>query len=371
MKILIAPPYFYPRVGGLENYALAIARGLRANGWEVVVVCGDTNVSKVTRETMEDYTVYRLPVWKVISNTPINPGWYKSLRQIIQAEQPDVINAHTPVPFMVDMVMLAAGRIPVVVTYHAATLFKPSGLVMKAATYAYGLVQAVTLGRARAIIAVSPYVKAHLSKRLQRKTEVVPNAVSPIRASQKIGHGLVFVANLEPTHAWKGLDLILDALAICVREYGVRPELTVIGDGGDRKRYEQRTRELRLTTSVTFAGQLVGEIRDRVAGRAAAQIIYPTTANDALPTVMLEGWAQGLPVIAGAIGPIPSLVEDNKTGILVAPNDPQALAQAIYELMANPAAIRTMGAAARRLVKAEYTWPKQIERTSKLLETLV
>jgi glycosyltransferase involved in cell wall biosynthesis len=54
MKILIAPPYFYPRVGGLENYALAIARGLRANGWEVVVVCGDTNVTQVTREMMED-----------------------------------------------------------------------------------------------------------------------------------------------------------------------------------------------------------------------------------------------------------------------------------------------------------------------------
>jgi glycosyltransferase involved in cell wall biosynthesis len=64
-------------------------------------------------------------------------------------------------------------------------------------------------------------------------------------------------------------------------------------------------------------------------------------------------------------------VENNKTGVLVAPNDPAALAQAIYELMANPTAIRTMGSAARRLVKEEYTWPKQIERTSKLLETLV
>jgi glycosyltransferase involved in cell wall biosynthesis len=282
-----------------------------------------------------------------------------------------VINAHTPVPFMVDMVMLAAGSIPVVVTYHAATLFKPSSLLMRIATYGYGFIQAMTLRRARAIIAVSPYVKAHLSKRLQRKTEVVPNAVASVGPNQKTGHGLVFVANLSPTHAWKGLDLILDALALCVREYGIRPELTVIGDGTDRKRYEQRTKELKLTSSVTFAGQLVGDVRDRVASRAAAQIIYPTTANDALPTVMLEGWAQGLPVIAGAIGPIPSLVENNKTGVLVAPNDPAALAQAIYELMANPTAIRTMGSAARRLVKEEYTWPKQIERTSKLLETLV
>ena len=44
--------------------------------------------------------------------------------------RPDVINAHTPVPFMVDMVTWAAGRLPVVITYHAATLLKPGSAMM-------------------------------------------------------------------------------------------------------------------------------------------------------------------------------------------------------------------------------------------------
>ncbi len=372
MKVLIATPYFYPRTGGLENYARNIAAGLQTGGREVVVVCGDKGVTSVTREVLDGYTVYRLPIWKIASNTPINLGWLRMLRRIIRDEQPNVINAHTPVPFMVDMVTWAAGRIPVVVTYHAATLVKPGGLLMRTVTSVYQMVQAVTLTRARAIIAVSPYVREALSPRLRAKTHIVFNAVSGVAAKRSDpGTGLVFVANLEPTHAWKGLDVTLESLAILARTTGAAPALIVIGDGADRSRYERRVRELGLEAAVTFAGRKVGAERDQLVRKAAAMVIYPTTANDAFPTVLLEAWAQGLPVIASAIGPLPSLVEPGKTGVLAAPDDAAALAGAIRELLTDPAAAQAMGEAGRQLVAAEYTWPRQIERTKTLLENLI
>jgi glycosyltransferase involved in cell wall biosynthesis len=373
MRVLIATPYYHPRVGGLENYSSAIARGLSERGWEVVVVCGDTRVREVTCETLEGYRVWRLPIWRVISNTPLHPGWFAMIRRIIRVERPDIVNAHTPVPYMVDMVTLAAGRVPVVVTYHAATLFKPGGgLAMRLVTLAYQIIQSITLARTRAIIAVSPYVKTALSKRFASKTQVVPNAVSSVSTRHLTGgKGLVFVANLEPTHSWKGLDLILDSLAIARNEYGTTPQLTIVGDGTDRARYEQRVRELDVQDSVRFMGLLVGSERDQVVRQAAAQVVYPTTANDGTPTALLEGWAQGLPVIASAIGPIPALVDDHKTGVLVAPNNATALAAAIHELLANPTEALAMGEAARQLVAQEYTWPRQVERTAQLLEALI
>jgi|ERR1700730_1036174 len=374
MRVLIATPYYHPRVGGLENYSAAIARGLYERGWEVVVVCGDTRVREVTCETLEGYKVWRLPIWKVVSNTPLHPGWFGMIRRIIRTERPDIVNAHTPVPYMVDMVTLAAGRVPVVVTYHAATLFKPGGgLAMRFLTLAYQVIQSITLARTRAIIAVSPYVKTTtLSKRFADKTQVVPNAVSSVSTIHLTGgKGLVFVANLEPTHSWKGLDLILDSLAIARDEYGATPQLTIVGDGTDRARYEQRVRELNVEDSVRFMGLLLGSERDQVVREAAAQVVYPTTANDGTPTVLLEGWAQGLPVIASAIGPIPALVDDHKTGVLVAPNNATALAAAIHEVLANPTEALAMGEAARKLVAQEYTWPRQVERTAQLLEALI
>jgi glycosyltransferase involved in cell wall biosynthesis len=371
MKLMIATPYYFPQTGGLENYAQHIAEGLRDGGWEVVVVCGDKRVKSVTRETLDGYVVYRLPIWKVVSNTPVHPGWLWMLRRIVRAERPDVINAHTPVPFMVDMVMWAAGRRPVVVTYHAATLFKPGSFVMRAMTAGYGLVQAATLARARAIIAVSGYVKTALGEKLGAKTHVVFNAVAGVAPARRTaGEGLVFVANLEPAHAWKGLDLVLDSLSVARGRYGKAPQLTIVGDGADRARYEARVRELDLEGTVRFTGRLVGAARDAAVRAAAALVLYPTTANDAFPTVLVEAWAQGVPVVAAGIGPIPSLVEDGKTGRVVRANDPAALAEATHEVLGDLEAARAMGEAGRKLVAAEYTWARQVERIKALLEKL-
>lgn len=369
MKVLIATPYFWPRVGGLENYARFLARGLTESGYEVVVVCGDLTVRRPTRDQVDGHAVWRLPVQQVVSNTPVNLAWWFQLRRIIRTERPDVINAHTPVPFMVDMVTLAAGKRPVVVTYHAATLFKPGTALMSLLIRGYLAVQWLTLARARAIIAVSPYVRERLSP-WQGKTSVVPNAVSSVAASRDTaGTGLVFVSNLEPSHRWKGLDLLLDALAILTRD-GLAVGLTVVGDGADRERYEQRVRQLELSAHVHCVGKLVGADRDAIVRQASAVVLYPTTANDAFPTVMLEAWAQGVAVIAAASGPLPSLVDDGETGILIEPNNADALARALRAALVDPARLNRLGEAGRQLVAREYTWPHQVERTRAILEAV-
>ncbi len=370
MKVLIAAPYFWPQVGGMENYARFLARGLSEAGCEVVVVCGDRAVQRPTLDEVDGHPVWRLPVWRVVSNTPVNLAWWRQLRRIIRTERPDVINAHTPVPFMVDMVTLAAGRLPVVVTYHAATLIKPGSAFMSLLIRGYLALQLLTLARARAIIAESSYVRERLTP-WQGKTTVVPNAVTAVGdARDAAGAGLAFVSNLEPTHRWKGLDLVLDALAI-LKGDGLAVSLTVIGDGADRPRYEQRAQELGLSEQVLFAGKLVGWDRDVLMREAAAVVLYPTTANDALPTVMLEAWAQGVAVIAAASGPLPSLVDDGVTGFLVAPGNPNALAQALRDALSDPAKLLALGEAGRHLVAREYTWPRQVERTLALLRAVV
>jgi glycosyltransferase involved in cell wall biosynthesis len=370
VKVLIATPYFWPQVGGMENYARFLARGLAEAGCDVVVVCGDLTVRRPTLDEVDGHPVWRLPVWRVVSNTPVNLAWWRHLRRIIRTERPDVINAHTPVPFMVDMVTWAAGRVPVVVTYHAATLLKPGSALMSVLIRGYLALQLLTLARARAIIAVSQYVRERLAP-WQGKTSVVPNAVSAVGEARDVaGTGLVFVSNLAPTHRWKGLDLVLDALAILKRD-GLAVHLTVIGDGADRPRYEQRAAELALSDQVRFAGKLVEQDRDVLVREAAAMVLYPTTANDAFPTVMLEAWAQGVAVIAASSGPLPSLVDDGVTGLLVAPGDANALAQALRKALSDPARLQALGEAGRQLAGREYLWPRQVERTLAVLGSVV
>ena len=139
----------------------------------------------------------------------------------------------------------------------------------------YLALQLLTLARARAIIAVSQYVHERLTP-WQGKTTVVPNAVTAVGdARDTAGTGLAFVSNLEPTTA-EGLDMVLDALVVLQGD-GLAVSLTVIGDGADRPRYEQRAQELGLGQQVRFAGKLVERDRDLLMREAAAVVLYPTT----------------------------------------------------------------------------------------------
>jgi glycosyltransferase involved in cell wall biosynthesis len=369
MRILIGSPYFSPRTGGLETYVEHLAHGLADAGHEVVVVCGD-DVPAVRRELVDGLIVYRLPIWRTLSHTPIDVRWPFWLRRIIAAERPDVLTAHGPVVFMVDALALVAGRRPFVITWHAATLDKPAAPLLAAVTRAYAVVQRLTFRRADRIVAVSPYVRDRLA-RWSAKTRVVSNAVPGVAGPRPdAGTGFAFVASLRAAHAWKGLDLVLDALAAYRREHGHAPALTVMGDGDDRPRYERRVAELDLAEAVTFTGHVPPADRDRLLRTARALVAYPVTANDAFPTVFLDAWAQGVPVVAAAIGPIPSLVTDGRTGLLVKPGRAGALAAALHRVDTDATLARELGEAGRVLVEREYTWPAQVGRMESVLREL-
>lgn len=371
MKVLIATPYFSPKVGGLESYALNLALELHNSGWEVIIVTGD-HVQTITKSTEHGLTIYRLPIKFTVSNTPINPAWPSMIRKIIRLESPDVINAHTPVPFMVDSVLLAAKATPVVITYHAASLQKPGPLAMRFIINAYLAWEKYILRRAKTIIGVSPFVAKALTRRFHRTVSVVSNAVNLVSAPAPAKRsGLVFVANLEPTHAWKGLDAILDALATEKLRNLTSAHLTVIGDGASKGHYEHRVESLGLQKQVTFTGQLAPQERDQMMNLAAALVAYPTTANDAFPTVFLEAWSLKLPIISAAIGPIPSIITNGVNGLLAAPNNPAKLSETIFLALQEPIELTRMGEQGRHLVETQLNWPTQAAEMSRILKEAI
>src|SRR3989338_4119208 len=108
-KLLMVTPYFYPKIGGLENYAFNISKGLKEKyNWEIVVITSNHENTGYQEETINGIKIYRLPRWFKVSNTPINPMWYWQIKDIIKKENPNVINAHSPVPFIADMAAKAA-----------------------------------------------------------------------------------------------------------------------------------------------------------------------------------------------------------------------------------------------------------------------
>jgi glycosyltransferase involved in cell wall biosynthesis len=293
------------------------------------------------------------------------------LRKVLKEISPDIVVVNVPVPGLANVVASICGPLPIVVVLHAATTLKAGhpGFNLLARSYE-ATAGARLLRRADRIVAVSSYVRSTVPGRWQAKTLVVNNAVAvrPLEAGTRGPRRFVFLGQLNRTHAWKGLDLVLAACAQC-RTSDAPVELVVGGDGDDLGRYREVAARLGLRR-VSFRGWIGAEERRSLLATATATIVYPTTCNDALPTVILESWEAGTPVVASRIGALPSIVNDSSDGLLVEPGDPGALAGALMRMAGDAQLADELGAAGRRRVLAEFDWARQVTKMEDLLRTL-
>jgi len=102
----------------------------------------------------------------------------------------------------------------------------------------------------------------------------------------------------------------------------------------------------------------------------ASSVFVCPSVYEPLGIVNLEAMACGIPVVASAVGGIPEVVDDGVTGLLVPPDDPAALAEALGRVLADPAAARAMGTAGRRRAVEYFSWSTVAEQTTALYREL-
>ena len=184
---------------------------------------------------------------------------------------------------------------------------------------------------------------------------VAPNGVdslafTPVATSRPDGPlRLLLVGRLV---GQKGVDIMLDALASV--DAGLRPRLTVVGDGPDRPALEAQSRRLGLEAVVTFAGWVT---RDRLADTYRAHdVLVSPSRFEGMSLVLQEAMACGLPVVATRIPGSEEVVVDGETGLLITAEDVPALAAAVTRLCREPALVSRWGHAGRQRVESLYTW---------------
>ena len=136
----------------------------------------------------------------------------------------------------------------------------------------------------------------------------------------------------------KGFDVLLRALALLHSE-GHRFELLVAGEGPERDNLQRLTSNLGLTDCV----HLLGETSDVPALLARAHLAVHASRSEGLSNAILEAMAEGLPVVATAVGGTPEMIVNGVRGLLVPPDDPSALMSAVRNLLRYPQLRRHMG----------------------------
>jgi glycosyltransferase involved in cell wall biosynthesis len=380
MKVCLVAPYFAPARGGAETYTLQIGTRLRDKyGHDVFIVTTRRGHSSVLVEERAGFKVYMLPAAMKVSNTPVGLSWRRKLREIFLIEQPDVINAHTPVPFLADIAEQARDHTPFILTVHndieKSTFL---GKLMSAAYYR--MLGDKTIEQSDGIIATSDYY-VDGSRRLSAQRSKLTIATCGVdtdlfhpqgsdglvaRKNHEGRRIVLFVGSMDSTHAHKGLDVLIRSIAQ-LRDRYENILLLAVGKGDAISRYQNLANKFGLHGHILFPGPVENfELAEYY--RSADVCVLPSTnRSEGLGLVLLEASACQTPIIGTRVGGIPCVILDNTTGLLVEPGDVDTLARAIGRILADSELASLLGANGYRYVKEHFTWSVSAEATNNAL----
>lgn len=338
MRVLVVSHSFPPEVGGIERLLGDLVPALAERGHELTVLADRGGRDTAVVEDHHGTPVHRLPLRHAVEHGDVH-AMLRTWRRLVTAIDPHLIHLHPSGPEVFFHQRSGwGGRVPVVLTVHqdydAVGLRSTTGIM------------ATALRQATVVTAVSGAAAQVVTSRyegLPGAVRTIPNAVplgpAPVSTTDPC---IAVVARLVPQ---KGVDVALRAMAgVVARRADAR--LVIAGDGPERPALERLAAELGIGGHVRFAGPLDRAGVDAL--YAGAAIVCLPSRYEGMPLVALEAAAAGRPVAASAVSGLPEVVDHGVTGLLVPPEDPDALAAALLHLLDDPAGAAALGSAARR-----------------------
>ncbi|MEM7154743.1 MAG: glycosyltransferase family 4 protein [Myxococcota bacterium] len=365
MKLLLVTQDFPPHVGGIQTWSHELARRFASSCRDFAVVAPDVPGSaEVDREL--PFTVHRV---RGTSNTVplaavptlIAAGRKRRFDTVLHAQWQTMVASTTAAEFGGPQRIFAAA-------HGRELLFAPLSK-LRAAQRKYDRLRERMLRRANRVFPVSHYT-AGLVEQLgvspERITVVgngtdpqrfVPMDVSALRSERGLADRRVVmtVGRLDPR---KGIDTVIMALPAVIERV---PEAIylIVGRGPDRARLEALVQEHGVADHVRFEEHVP---EDQLVATFNLCDVFVTASRHEPPNVegfgivFLEANACGKPVIGARSGGIPDAVVEGETGLLVEPGSPEQLAEALCDLLGDPARCEALGAAGRARVEGSFTW---------------
>jgi glycosyltransferase involved in cell wall biosynthesis len=279
--------------------------------------------------------------------------WMARLRNLLQDGDFDVVHFHLPhtaaLGRLVAASMPRARRPAIVYTEHS--LWNKMAVLVR-------VVNRAGIGLDQSLIVVSEAAHEALPRMLRPRARVIVHGVdltaadaavaerpaprSWWRAELGIPDGdlmILTVANLRPE---KGYDTLLDAARLVV-DRGLPVRFVSVGRGSEEEAMAERHRSLGLGDRFTFLGLREDVLRLLV----AADVFVLPSRQEGLPVVLMEATSVGLPIAATAVGGVPQVLTDGVDGLVVAPDSPPDLADAIGRLVEDPLLRDRLGAGAK------------------------
>ena len=399
MRILHVLDHSLPLHSGYAFRTNAILTAQRATGWETLQVTSpkqgqveapfeDIDGFRYLRTAALDGAAAR---WTPLNAISVMRALRRRLDEIVTAERPDVLHAHSPV--LNALPTIAAGHrhgLPVVYEMRANWedaavdhgTAKPGGLRYKLSR----ALETHALKKADAITTICAGLRDDIVGRgiPHDKVTIIPNAVAlehfsisnkrdPDLAQRHIGDAYPVLGFIGSFYGYEGLGVLLEATAQLIAKL---PKLKLLLVGGGPKDAELRTRSeaLGLQDHVVFTGRVPHDDVDRYYSLIDL-LVYPRLSTRltemVTPLKPLEAMAKAQAVMASDVGGHRELIEPGKTGFLFPPGDPDALAASVLSVFEQGDRLAAVRSAGRRFVEEERTWQSSVARYGPVYNALL
>jgi glycosyltransferase involved in cell wall biosynthesis len=303
------------------------------------------------------------------------------LVRILRRQQPHIVETHTAKAGFVGRVAARLAGVPVVVhVYHGHVFY---GYFGWAQTQFYIGVERLMARLSDRIVTISASQKRDITQvygiarpdkvvvvplglDLKAFAEAKPGAAGRFRRTLGLAPDVPMVGFVGRLTAVKNPGLFVEA-ALRVLESQPRAHFVLVGDGELRTEVWEQIGRLGLAERVHLAGWQ----RDMLAVYAALDVLALTSLNEGTPVSAIEALACGVPVVATRVGGVPDVVQDGWSGILVPPDDVNALAAAVGALLAGPEGGLKLALQGQRDVLARFGRERLVADMESLYQSLL
>lgn len=344
--------------GGQEVRILAETRWLLDHGWRALIA------AQPGCRLLVEATADAIPVVPIGMSHPASISAVVRLRRLMGECAVGLVHTHSSVDSWLATLAARSRQLPVVRSRHVsipirrrrALIYRLADRVIASGATIKAMIEAAGVPAERVVS-----IPAGID------TGRFHDGVSGARVRAEFAGAGALVGLVANIRGSKGHQYLLEAVPRVLVE---RPDtrFLIVGDGVGFDDVRRSVAALGLADRVAMAGFR----RDVPEVMAALDVlVLPSVRSEATSQVVPQALAVGTPVVGTAVGGIPEIVRDGETGRLVPPGDSLALAEAILDLLRDPARARAMARRGQTLVQERFTFEAMMKATTGVYEDLL